>query len=145
MRLFIKSDFAQAAQRLAEFENPNQFASAALFTLLAKMKRRIFEEGLNSENQQIGTYSQGYVEYRQEAYNWSDSSRVILELTGQMREDFVVGEGPEGFGLGWQNPFNAEKAAKNESRYGIVFDPTNEEIQEFVRILSEEINRSLTK
>jgi hypothetical protein len=145
MTLRIESDFIRAAEQLESVKDTEQIAAEAALSLLAQIKRRIFQEGLNSANQPIGTYSDSYIEFRMDQYNWGPSDDVILELTGQMREDFTVGNSTEGYGLGFQNPFNAEKLAANEQRFGTVASPTDQEQQLFVQILTETITRILTQ
>jgi len=145
MRLLIQSDFLEVAQELEEFQDVERLAGEAAITLLALIKRRIFQEGLNSNNEPIGTYSDSYIEFRMEEYNWGPSEDIILELTGQMREDFTVGESSEGYGLGFQNPFNAEKLEENEKRFGEVASPTDEEQQQFIEALKQTILRKLTE
>lgn len=59
-----------------------------IFTSLALMKKRIFEDGKTTAGSNIGTYSKEYYNKVRKANNWSNT-KVTLELTGEMRREFI--------------------------------------------------------
>jgi len=59
-----------------------------LFSTLALIKKRVFENGEKADGGKIGTYSNSYMKIRK-ANNWSGSN-IILELTGEMRREFIL-------------------------------------------------------
>lgn len=88
----------------------DKMVRTAAFDVIPKIKKRIHVDGLNSDEQQIGTYSNSYIKYRQKNKR-GGSSKVIFSLTRQMENDFgiVSGKG-NSYGLGFKNELNANKA-----------------------------------
>lgn len=68
----------------------DQVTRTTLLTVLALMKKRIFENGLNANMKGMGTYSRQYYEKVRRANGWSNSN-VTLELAGEMRREFTLG------------------------------------------------------
>jgi hypothetical protein len=61
-------------------------------------------------------------------YNRGSDTTVILSLTKLMEDDFSVQETQLGYGLGYNNPLNYQKAQWNELTYKkLIFGLTNEE------------------
>lgn len=90
-------------------------------TILADMRYRIHVEGKDSEGGQLGTYSNAYLKIRQrKPYNRNSDPKVILSLTRQMENDFsvVAKQTKSGYGLGFKNSVNFEKATWLQKRYG---------------------------
>lgn len=50
-------------------------------------------------------------------YNWSTDNKVILSLTRQMQQDMKVIQTDNGYGIGYSNEFNYNKAIWNQTRY----------------------------
>lgn len=112
-------------------------------TLLAEMRDRIHERGIKSDGTQIGTYSNTYLEYRIEQGKGS-ASNVILFFTGQMQNDFSVAPvGDNAYGLGYSNSLNFDKANYAEAKYGIIFEPTEQEFQKIEDVAAEFITNTL--
>ena len=107
-------------------------------TLQGDIRKRVHVEGKASDGSQIGQYSLGYLKVRannfqskkvvrgarkgmpRPVYNRGTDPKVILSLTRQMENDFGSRE-PEkidnGYGIGYNNEFNFNKAIWNEERY----------------------------
>jgi hypothetical protein len=100
---------------------------------VAQMKVRIHDDGLNSEGKPLGNYSSNYLKYRRKKANRGDNPKVIFSLTRQMENDFniVSGNGQTGYGLGFKNPDNAQKAQwlQEKPKFGKVYKPTVQEVQ----------------
>jgi len=112
-------------------------------TLLAEMLDRIHERGIKSDGTQIGTYSNSYLEYRIEQGKGS-ASNVTLFFTGQMQLDFNVAPiGENAYGLGYSNSLNFDKANWAEDRFGIIFEPTEQEFQQIEDVAAEFITNTL--
>ncbi len=61
-------------------------------------------------------------------YNRTSDTKVILSLTRQMENDMTAIPTPTGYGIGYLNPFNAQKARWGESTYKkTIWDLTKEE------------------
>lgn len=135
-------------------------------TVGAEIKYRVHTKGLNSENNQIGTYSSPYLKLRQSKYNRTSESKVIFSLTRQMENDFgIVASDPiktsTGYGLGFKNNAtykdvakgkknkgkvrtisNAQKAEWLQEKFGKVYSPTKNE-EELLRKTAEQFIKDL--
>ena len=110
-------------------------------TLTAAIHDRVHVNGLDSNEQPIGTYTPEYMKVRtntfksskivrginkgqaRKKYNRTADTKVILSLTRQMEIDMSVCEQNPiktdyGYAIGYQNDFNFVKMQENEKRYG---------------------------
>lgn len=135
---------------------------AAVNSVLAEQKKRIFQSGKDSSNGKIGTYSTnpisiskknqarntgktyfpgGYRQYK--SLSGKGGNTVNLRNTDQMMMDLgttVVKKGQ--YGIGFNNQFNANKAEWNEKKYKKnIFATTTSEDNIFVRVFEFEINK----
>lgn len=79
-------------------------------------------------------------------YNRNADNKVILSLTRQMENDYAVLPGEVGWGIGFNNVHNADKARWNDTRYGHqVYALTAGELQFAVRRTESLIKRDLEK
>lgn len=88
---------------------------AALSTVLAVHKPRIFEKGEAEDGSKIGTYSKKYAEKKSKLGR--NPGFVNLRLTDQMMADYGLIVDGDNYGFGFQNSFNAEKMSWNTDRY----------------------------
>lgn len=72
------------------------------------MKERIHEKGEASDGSQIGTYANSYMRQREKAGR-GESRQIIVALTSQLEQDWAVLATDNGYGIGFNNPFNAQK------------------------------------
>lgn len=115
-------------------------------TLLAEMRDRIHERGIKSDGTQIGRYADSYLEFRinQGKGDPPSDPKVILFFTGQMQNDFNVAPvGDNAYGLGYSNSLNFDKANYAEAKYGIIFEPTEQEFQQIEEVAAEFITNTL--
>lgn len=135
---------------------------AAVNSVLAQMKKRIFQQGKASNGSKIGTYSTnpisiskkaqarntgktyfpgGYRQYK--SLTGKGANTVNLRNTDQMMMDLsttVVKKGQ--YGIGFNNQFNADKMDWNEEKYGKdIVDSTNAEDNTFARVYEFEIKK----
>ncbi|OQB12802.1 MAG: hypothetical protein BWY15_02096 [Firmicutes bacterium ADurb.Bin193] len=135
---------------------------AAVNSVLAEQKKRIFQQGKASSGGKIGSYSTepisiskknqarqtgktyfkgGYRQYK--SLIGKGANTVNLRNTDQMMMDLgttVVGKGK--YGIGFTNQFNADKAEWNEERYDKkIFDTTAKEDNTFARVYEFEIRK----
>jgi hypothetical protein len=135
---------------------------AAVNSVLAQQKKRIFENGKSSAGSKIGSYSTtpisiskknqarntgktyfkgGYRQYK--SLTGKGSNTVNLRNTDQMMMDLgttVVGKGK--YGIGFNNQFNADKAEWNEEKYGKeIFATTTQEDNTFMKVYEFEIGK----
>lgn len=76
---------------------------------IPNMKERIHEKGQASDGGQIGTYSTGYLNFRENNGRGKDT-KVIVSLTRQLENDWAVIATQNGYGIGFNNSFNFEKS-----------------------------------
>ena len=108
--------------------------------ILADMKERIHEFGLNAKGAAIGQYTAEYLKRRIKAGKGS-SSKVILFYSGQMELNFQMIPIQNGYGLGFSNSFNADKAEWAEERYGPIYKLTPDEIKIMQLIINDWLNK----
>lgn len=85
-------------------------------SMLATTADRIFGQGKDASNTQIGTYSLGYQKTRIRK-GYPNSTNVILQATTQMTNDWSVIQSGQGLGLGFKNQTNADKSGWVEDTY----------------------------
>lgn len=127
--------------------------------LIPMIHDRIHQKGLAADGSEIGIYSDSYMRVRtgevnrranasniktrkefstKPKYNRSSDPQVILSLTRQMENDYAVLPGEVGWGIGFNNPHNFDKASWNDERYGkVVYDLTDEELEHAIKLTEE--------
>lgn len=96
--------------------NIDKAVRAALSTMVAEQKDRIFTRGKAANGSAIGKYSPEYAKKRRK--KGKQSSFVNLRFTDQMFFDYqliILGRGT--YGIGFQNQFNYDKSIWAEERY----------------------------
>ena len=127
----IKTNLSEVLTNLIAQMNEQlgrQIAREVAVSLKPVIAVRIHQEGKDANGDQIGTYKPSYLELRTKKYKRTADPTVILSLTKQMENDFSVQETQLGYGLGYNNPFNYQKAQWNELNFKrLIFGLTNEE------------------
>lgn len=95
-------------QSIKEMLNPNYLLRPVAIEVLPMITERIHQKGQASDGSEIGTYSNGYLRTREEAGR-GKSTKVIVSLTRQLENNWSVLETTNGYGIGFTNPFNADK------------------------------------
>jgi hypothetical protein len=110
----IKTNITQVndllQSRLKAIGNPETFLRPLCFDLIDLMTKRIHGDGIKADGAPIGTYAKGYLKTRQKKYNRTADSKIIVSLTRQLENNWSVIATPKGFGIGFINPFNLQKA-----------------------------------
>jgi hypothetical protein len=134
---------------------------AAITTVLAVHKRRIFQDGLDADGGRIGTYSTnpiqipknkqarntgktkfegGYAEYKTAI--GKNPGYVNLQNFGQMMADYGLMQVGQEFGLGYQNPDNYNKSMWLQEKYDKqIFHHSQSEIDLLMNVLMFELNK----
>lgn len=97
-------------ERIKAIANPETVLRPLCFDLIDLMTKRIHIDGLAADGGAIGTYSKGYLRLRQTKYNRTAENKVIVSLTRQLENNWSVIATPKGYGIGFLNPFNYQKA-----------------------------------
>lgn len=80
------------------------------FDLIDLMTKRIHIDGVASDGSQIGTYNKDYLSLRRRRFNRSADSKIIVSLTRQLENDWNVIATDDGYGIGFLNSHNFDKA-----------------------------------
>jgi hypothetical protein len=112
-------------------------------SMLAVTADRIFAQGKDASNAEIGNYSAGYLKTRVRN-NWPSSSKVILQATRQMVNDWTVISTNDSLGLGFKNQVNADKSGYVEDTYTKeIFKHTTDELKTLEALLDKEVKAIL--
>lgn len=133
-RISVNTNIAEVSTRiqtkLNKLKDKEYLLRPVCFDLIELMKMRIHEKGLSAGGTQIGTYSSEYLKYRQAKHQRSADTKVIVSLTRQLENDWSVIATSKGYGIGFKNPFNLQKARWVEEIKEVkIFELTKEENQ----------------
>jgi hypothetical protein len=126
--------------------NEREHLRAVATNVMAIMTVRIHEDGNASDNTPIGTYSKAYLAKRKNHYNRNSDSKVIVSLTRQLENDWAVIATKQGWGVGFNNPFNAQKFRWVEDAKGVkIGNLTSDEKEIALIILLDAIHKQISK
>lgn len=131
------SVMASIVAKVRQLGNTDQLLRNIANDLLPEVKTRIHTKGLAADGNEIGTYSPSYMKLRTKGYksdavtrgknkgqprtikkfNRTNDTKVVSSLTRQQEKDFSVIPSGRGYGLGFKNEVNAEKAEHVEATY----------------------------
>ncbi len=121
----------------------NKLELVVASTMLAVTADRIFAQGRAADGNEIGTYSKGYLKTRVKD-NYPNSSKVILQATRQMVNDWSVVNTGDAIGLGFKNQANADKSGWVEETYDkTIFDHTKDELGVLQKVIDKTIKEVL--
>lgn len=110
---------------------------------IPSMKDRIHKQGKASDLGPIGTYSTGYLKLREEKGRGKDE-KVIVSLTRQLENDWAVLGTSKGYGIGFNNPFNKDKARwVEDAKSKIIFNLSPDEKQYITERIQELVNGAI--
>jgi hypothetical protein len=110
---------------------------------IPNMKERIHKNGQASDNSAIGSYSNGYMKER-EKNNRGEDRKIIVSLTRQLENDWAVLATSTGYGIGFNNPFNKDKARwVEEQKSKIIFNLSVFEKEYITERLKELVNGAI--
>lgn len=112
---------ARINEKLNKLKDKEYLLRPLCFDLLELMKKRIHEDGKNAGGSSIGAYSKGYLRLRQTKYKRNSDPKVIVSLTRQLENDWSVIATSKGYGIGFKNKFNLQKARWVEDMKGRIF------------------------
>lgn len=133
------------ARKLQVLKDKEYLLRPVAFGLIDKMTQRIHVDGKASDDEQIGNYNSNYLKVRQrKPYNRTADTKIIVSLTRQLENDWSVIATDKGYGIGFNNPFNLQKARWVEERKDKeIFSLTTEEKEYAVDYLNELTNEAL--
>lgn len=130
--------------KLGKLKDKEYLLRPVCFDLIELMKLRIHEKGNSAAGTQIGTYSNRYLKLRQTKYNRSSDTKVIVSLTRQLENDWSVIATERGYGVGFKNKFNLQKARwVEEIKEVSIFALTKQENKYASDLISQLVNEAL--
>lgn len=125
----IKLVAGRIKQNLEQLKNKEYLLRPVAIEVIPLMTERIHQDGRAADGAQIGTYSASYLGLRQRKYKRDASNKVIVSLTRQLENNWSVIATQNGYGIGFLNPFNLQKArwveeAKNKKIFNLTKDET---------------------
>lgn len=133
--------------KLALISNPQTMLRPIAFDLVAKMTERIHDKGTGSDGAPISAkgYSSSYLKTRQSKFNRTADPKVIISLTRQLENDWSVVAIQGGYGIGFKNTFNYQKAGWMHDLFGDrIFNLSEEEKtyaqERFKELVNEQFN-----
>lgn len=125
----------------AELKDVDKVLRQSLLDSLVLVKSRIQQQGENSQESNIGTYSKGWAKFRQS--KGRQTSIVDLTFSGDLMRNFtIIPDGNNALGIGFTSDTEAKKASDNETRFKAkIFDLSSDE-QDFIE---KGINAAVTK
>jgi hypothetical protein len=109
--------------------------------MLATTADRIFDKGKDKTGGEIGRYSKAYLKQRVKN-NYPNSTKVILQATRQMSNDWSVINKGDTIGLGFKNSVNADKSEWVEATYNKeIFEHTESEKQAINKLVDKTIKK----
>jgi hypothetical protein len=135
---------AELAAKLKALSNPELIPRTLAFDTIDLMTRRIHEEGKATDEGQIGTYSSNYLKLRERKYNRKSDTKVIVSLTRQLENDWSVIATESGYGVGFKNSLNLQKARwVEEGKSKQIFSLSPSEIKYITETIAELVSNAL--
>lgn len=130
--------------KVQQLGNPETVLRPLCFDLIDLMTKRIHVDGVASNGSDIGSYSNPYLKLRQKKFQRSADKKVIVSLTRQLENNWSVIATPIGYGIGFLNPFNLQKARWVEATKGkTIFSLSDSETQYAIRFINEKTAETL--
>lgn len=96
--------------KLAKLGDKEYIPRTLSFDLIDLMTKRIHIDGVAADGSQIGTYNKSYLSLRQRKYSRTSDNKIIVSLTRQLENDWSVIATEDGYGIGFLNTLNFQKA-----------------------------------
>ena len=119
----------------------NSLERSIATSMLVVTADRIFDKGKDASNLDIGKYSKEYLKQRRKQ-GYPSSTKVILQATRQMANDWSVIQTGKQLGLGFKNSANADKSEWVEATYEKdIFKHTENEKQAINKLVEKEVKK----
>lgn len=142
------SDFSAALKAsLEKLTDPEYLLRPICLEEIDLMTKRIHVDGVNSAGDQIGSYNKNYLKYvREKKYHRSSDPKIISSLTRQQENDWSVIPTEDGYGIGFKNSFNYQKARwVEEQKEQEIFSLSTTEFEYAQKRLAELVEQAFTK
>lgn len=131
-------------ERLAKLSDKENLPRRLAFDTIDLMTKRIHIDGKAADDQQIGTYNKSYLKLREAKYNRSGDPKIIVSLTRQLENNWSVIATGKGYGVGFLNSFNLQKARWVEENKGKkIFSLSPSELNVLTEIIQDNVSNVL--
>lgn len=120
-------------------ELPDKIARIACLNSVALISQRVQNQGLDSNEQSIGTYSKSWAQQRIKKGRQTAFIDLTYSSTDTMMDYFTFSPLAKDYVVGFSQDFAGQKADWNEERFGTIFQLSNEELSD----INNEIQRGL--
>lgn len=144
----IKTNIGQVTEaikeKLLKLADKENIPRILAFDTIDLMTNRIHGEGKAADEGQIGTYNKSYLKLRERKYKRSSDPKIIVSLTRQLENDWSVIATNKGYGVGFLNPFNMQKARWVEENKGkAIFSLSKSEENKLSEVVQELVSNVL--
>jgi hypothetical protein len=144
----IKSNIGEVtkaiSEKLLKLADKENIPRILAFDTIDLMTKRIHIDGKAANEGQIGTYNKSYLKLRERKYNRSGDTKIIVSLTRQLENDWSVIATGKGYGVGFLNPFNLQKARWVEENKGVsIFSLSQSEETKLSEVVQELVSNAL--
>ncbi len=135
------------AEQLRKIKDREYLLRPIAFDVITLMTERIHTDGNDSKGEPIGSYSSEYLKRRQsKTYNRTADKKIIVSLTRQLENDWSVIATQKGYGIGFLNSHNLDKARWVEENKGkIIFNLSEKERDYAIEKLNQLIADALSQ
>lgn len=127
----IQSVIDNLETRFEKLKNKEYLLRPLAIETIPLMKERIHINGEASDGSQIGSYANSYMRQREKAGR-GESRKIIVALTSQLEQDWAVLATPTGYGIGFNNPLNAQKMRWVEEQKGKIIANLSAEERKYI-------------
>lgn len=150
MSLTVRSNIKIVSQRIKEklqiLKDREYLLRPVAFDMIDLMTKRIHVDGKDAEEKEIGSYSNKYLQLRERKYNRTADTKIIVSLTRQLENDWNVIATDKGYGVGFLNVFNSQKARWVEENKGVkIFFLSESEQKYAIERINELVTDALNK
>lgn len=136
---------ARLQKRIEKLKDKDYLIRPLCFDLIDLMTKRIHYDGKAADETDIGTYNTEYLKLRQKKYQRDSNQKVIVSLTRELENDWSVIATAKGYGIGFKNVFNYQKAAwVEDAKRKVIFKLTKTENKYAIDFINEMTRRALT-
>lgn len=118
IRTNIADVLSKIEDKISMLRDKNTIIKSCALQMSGELRYRIHVNGEDASGNPLGEYSSKYLKIRQKKYNRTADRRIVLSLTSQMENDMGAMETPNGYGIGFKNKANLDKASYAEDRAG---------------------------
>jgi hypothetical protein len=145
----VKSNISLVSYSLLKkmqlLRDPKPLLRPVAFDVLVLMTERIHEKGLAANGSEIGTYNNAYLRFRQKVHKRNPDDKIVVSLTRQLENDWAVMATDRGWGIGFNNPHNAQKMIWVEEQKGKKIAALMKSEKDFaIDRLNKEVHKRLT-